>query len=262
MHSFNMFSAETRRKHIQNAHSLGLKNLIELEGAETGNKSVVIGGGPSVNEKKSLIHTLSLLSKHKVVSIERMLPWCIKNDVFPDYVVAIDGHEDVVESFTEMPKTRYVLNSQCHPAVFEHLKDQEIYIFNSHNEDLKNEDFISWGDKEGAQVNTGSTVVLGCISISMLLGMRNFDVFGFDCHITEAEYAAGIGGKGGIAERIKVRIEGRDFLTTVAYMGFAQQFFIMRQFGKDLGLWGSCTIHGDSLVNALGRYEGASKGSH
>lgn len=262
MHSFNMFSAETRRKHIEFAHSQGFKNLAELEGVEAGNKSVVIGGGPSVGEKKSLIHTLSLLSKRKVVSIERMLPWCIKHDIFPDYVLATDGHEDVVESFKEMPKTRYVLNSQCHPAVFEHLKGQEVYIFNSHNEDLTNDEFISWGDLEGVQVNTGSTVVLGCISISMLLGMREFDVFGFDCHITEAEYAEGIGGKGGIAEKIRVKIENREFLTTVAFMGFAQQFFIMRQFGKELGLWDSCHVHGDSLVNALGRYEGASKGSH
>jgi hypothetical protein len=94
-------------------------------------------------------------------------------------------------------------------------------------------------------------VTLGALAAAMLLGMKKFHIFGFDCHVTNGTYADGIAGVGEQTDLLTVRLGERDFKTTLSYLAFAQQFFTLREFGENDGLWDWCKIYGDSMVNAM-----------
>jgi len=248
-----MYSADEIKAHMRHAYSLGLPNLEELIDADKGKKAVIIGGGPSIDgywERIGDLHD----DGYVVITIERMLNRCCAKVVIPEYALAVDASSDVADAFDLPPfTTRYLLSSQCQPSVFEALKYRSVYIFNSHQPNIYDDYMAAIGDLQGVQVNTGGSVVLGAMAIAMTLGMADLHVFGFDCHVSEAAYARGITGQGGQDKHIKVRVENRDFTTTTAYMAFAQQFFVLREFGRDNGMLESVKVYGDSLVNAMSR---------
>ena len=253
IHSVVMFSTDEIKENMRRSYSLGLPNLKQLIDSEKNQKALIVGGGPSVDQQWDKIKALQGQG-YRVVAIERILNRCCQAGVIPEYVLAIDASDDVWESFDSPPQsTRYLISSQCRPDVFEALKDCPVFLFNSHQSEAYDGYGETIGDVDGVQINTGGSVVIGAMAVAMTLGMADLHVFGFDCHIGEGAYAQGITGQGGQNKYIKVRIEDRDFDTTMAYMAFAQQFFILREFGRKLGLLDSIKIYGDSLVNALSR---------
>lgn len=248
-----MFPADEIKENMRQAYALGLPNVKELIGSEREQKGIIIGGGPSIDDQWDRIRDLEDQG-YVVVSIDRMLNRCCEQNIVPDYCLAVDASEDVADAFRLPPfTTRFLISSQCRPSVYEALKYRAVYVFNSHQPDVYDEYMATIGDLDGVQINTGGSVVIGAMAVAMTLGMADLHVFGFDCHVGNGAYAKGITGVGGQGTFIKTRIEDRDFDTTLPYLGFAQQFFILRQFGIEAGLLDSIKVYGDSLVNALSR---------
>lgn len=247
----NKFPIKQRKEHIKASLSRGLPDIDALLGKESGREAIILGGGPSADEYLDKIKSLQA-EGHFLVSIERMLPWCIKNRIKPDYVIALDAHEDVLEAFTETPDVKYLLATQCPAKVFDKLAGRNVYVFNTPQHGIGVADFWHSGNYDKTTiVNAGGSVTLGAVSIAIGLGATRFHIFGFDCHVTNGGYAKGIAGVGDQNHNYEIELDGRIFLTNSPYISFAQQFFKLQELGKQLGKWDSVKIYGDSLVSAL-----------
>ena len=217
-----------------------------------GQSAVVIGGGPSVED---YIDKIKELKKDGavIVSIERMYTWCWKNDIKPDYVVALDASDDVVEGFVSIhPETIHLISTQCPPHLFDLMKDEKVYIFNTVQNGIDSQKiWEKYGYDVVTKINSGGSVTLGAFSIAMTLGCKDIHIFGFDCHMTNGGYANGIAGVG-IQEGIfEVEVGDRLFKTNSPYLSFAQQFFDLKVMATRLGMLKSVKVYGDSLVTAM-----------
>lgn len=217
-----------------------------------GQSAIVIGGGPSVDGYVEQIRALQQAGS-PLISIERMYPWCQQHGLVPDYVVTMDASDDVLEAFTAVtPGVTYLTSSQCQPAVFDRLAGEQVYLVHTSEHDLPTDDLFGIHDHCDI-VNGAGSVSLCSLSLAMLMGMRTIHLFGFDCHVTAGGYAHGIAGVGAQEQVFGVKVEGRLFQTTTAYLCFAQQFFEVQHIGKRDGLLDTIRVYGDSLVTAMSK---------
>jgi 2-polyprenyl-3-methyl-5-hydroxy-6-metoxy-1,4-benzoquinol methylase/uncharacterized Rossmann fold enzyme len=249
------FSLKDRRRNVSDSLSYKFPDLRELHNKEVGNSVVVVSGGPSINNYKDKIRDMKR-SGHKVISIDRMYKWCLDNGIEPDYVVVLDGDDDVVESFTKLNKnTTHIMASICQKSICEILKDYKTYIYSSQQAGvaLANE----WDKNQYDKVtvlNSGGSVSLACLVISAYLGMRDIHIFGFDCHLGDGEYAKGIAGKGALNyDRVELKVDDVKWTTILPLVSFAQQFFHIYKLLEANEMLGSIKIYGKSLIKAMSK---------
>jgi 2-polyprenyl-3-methyl-5-hydroxy-6-metoxy-1,4-benzoquinol methylase len=250
----NKFPLIERKSNVASAVARNLPDIADLIEKHAGQEAIVIGGGPSVDgQVETICH------RHQdgavLIAIERMLPWCSKHHIRPDYVVAQDASSDVVEAFETLPHgLTYLVASQCQPAVFDALAREQVYLFHSSKKGFTEQELDGLSpSSQRAIVNAGGSVVICSMSIAMLMGMKRIHLFGFDCHITHARYAKGIAGAGDISQVVSVKIDGQSYQSTLSYIAFAQQFFELREIGKAEGLLDDIRVYGDSLVIAMSK---------
>ena len=251
----NKFPRAQRLAQLREAASYRFPNMDPLIGRHQGLQAVVIGGGPSIDGEVERIQALKA-DGYLVYAIERMLPWCLRHSLMPDYVVAMDAHEDVSEAFRAVPtEPTYLLAMQCHRRAFERLRGHSVYTFSTPQKDIQQADlWEELGVKAWTLVNAGSSVTTCAMSLAMTMGCRRLHVFGFDCQFTDRPYADGIAGVGEIAEVIEIEIDGyapRVFTTTVPYLAFAQQAIQLIELSRRQGFLDTATIYGDSLIKYL-----------
>jgi hypothetical protein len=249
----NKFPAEERMAKMRAASARNLPDMIELEMCEAGSEGVIIGGGPSADEYIEKIKGFCNSGRYCVIAIERMLPWCLAHDMEPDYVIALDANLDVIEALQPpLPEVRYLIAMQCHPEVFNRVAHiAGVFTFQTPQRELDEDDTAI--ERRGMTLNSGGSVVLGAMSAAMALGMKSLHVFGFDCHLGNGGYAKKIAGVGEQIEKITLRIDDRDFSTTLPYLAFAQQFFTLLQFARDDELLDAVKIYGDSMISAMSK---------
>ncbi|HDY67750.1 MAG TPA: DUF115 domain-containing protein [Candidatus Scalindua sp.] len=250
------FELKECRANMKYTVSAGVPEITELVGVHPDSEAVIVCGGPSINDYAEKIKALQK-SGAKIYSIERMYQWCLKNSIIPDYIVALDASNDVIESFVKIHKyTTHLIVSHVksdvvdllkgHKAYYYHLKQKGIDLSKIHN------------NKEVQRItliHTGASVSLTCLNIAMTLGATNLHVFGFDCHLSGGDYANGITGVGDIQGVINMEIEDRVFKTTSQFHAFMLQFFEMYQVGKDRGMLKSMKVYGDSMAKAASKID-------
>jgi len=251
--TINKFPTAQRKENIKKALSYGYPSMSSdnVLGSHYDQKAIIIGGGPSADLYVDKIKELQA-DNGVVIAIERMYAWCNKHGIVPDYVVALDASDDVVEGFADIREgVTHLVSTQCPTSIFELMKGQNVLIFNSVQGGI---DMESMWDEAGyertVKINAGGSVTLGSFSIAMTLGCRDVHIFGFDCHITNGGYANGIVGVGEQNGAYQIEIEGRVFLTTSPYISFAQQFFELKKIGEKINMLDSVKVYGDTLVGA------------
>ena len=246
------FPLVNRQEAVRSAMARKLPMCRTVMDRHAGQSAIVIGGGPSVDGYVEQIRALQQAGS-PLISIERMYPWCQQHGLVPDYVVTMDASDDVLEAFTAVtPGVTYLTSSQCQPAVFDRLAGEQVYLVHTSEHDLPTDDLFGIHDHCDI-VNGAGSVSLCSLSLAMLMGMRTIHLFGFDCHVTAGGYAHGIAGVGAQEQVFGVKVEGRLFQTTTAYLCFAQQFFEVQHIGKRDGLLDTIRVYGDSLVTAMSK---------
>ena len=251
------FTLTNRRNNIKNAVRTGFPEISSLVNIHPDSEGIIISGGSSIESYEDKIKELQSKGA-KVYAIERMYKWCINHGITPDYIIALDSSDDVVESFDVInPGTVHILVSQAPPEVFEKLRGYKTYFFHLMQKGI---DFseIYKGINAGKSItfiNSGSSVSLCCMTVAMTLGARNLHIFGFDCHVNEKNYADGITGVGCINDIIEVEIDGRVFKTISSYFAFMQQFFQLYQIAKDNKMLDSVRVYGDSMVKQASKID-------
>lgn len=251
----NKTPTATRRSQIERALARRLPDITELVGAEDGREAVVLAAGPSVDDPKVARDLKDMASTRCLIACEKMIKWCDRHDLEPDYVLALDGAQDVAESLRGAAHgPRYIVSTQCHDDVFDALDgNEEVYVVQIPQGDIDIHELLGKHDYERATIlNSGGSVTIGALSLAMTLGCRKLHVFGFDCHIPEGkQYSDAATGAAGVQSKFRVDIDGAVFTTTAGYLSFAQQFFVLLGIAREQDRIDEVRIYGDSLVKAM-----------
>ena len=229
-----------------------LPDLYELTNTETGGVAL-INGGPSINDQ---IETIRDLQKQgvKIMSILRMYPWCVDNGIIPDYVVSLDCMEDQIHGFDKLvPGVKYLFASVTRPSFVDLVQGEKIYIFDS-RDDAKIKDLRrAAGYTTCSVVNGGGSVSVCCVSLVFNLGFRDLHIFGLDlmCSDVKNSHAAGIAGTSLEIHPLPITIDGKDILTTGAWLEFANQTLDLLSVAHAEQCLHSVKVYGESLINYL-----------
>ena len=247
----NKFPLIKRLAHTKYTIGSGIPQITELIDKHPDSEAIVVGGGPSVDNYVDKIKALKAAGGI-VYAIERMYSWCLDSGITPDYVIALDASDDVIDSFKNISEdTTHLLFAQCMPAVIDKLKNHKSYYFLTAQRGIHYEElFRDKADPHVTIINTAGSLTLASVSIAMTLGAKRVHLFGFDCHVGNGNYASKITGVGCINDVMQIEVgkDGRVFDTTPSYFAFLQQFFQIYQIGLDNGLLEYIKIYGDSMV--------------
>ena len=234
------------------AYSYKFDDIHMLEGIHKEKPAIIIGGGPSIDGQIDMILKLKRQGGITYV-IERMYSWCLSHDIIPDYVIVLDASDDVIESFDNIhPDVTHLIATQCNKDIFDKLSDCRKYIFATPQKGINFSDFWDkYGYGKVTIINAGGSVTIACMSIALTLGCDKLHIFGFDCYISDKQYATGITGVGEQKHVYEIKVEERIFKVTNSYLSFVQQFAILMEIARKNNMIKEVEIYGDSLVNAM-----------
>jgi len=224
------------------------KGLPQVQPYETQlDKTVgIVLGGPTLKETFP-----DLLEKKKngmpVVAVNGSYQYCIKNGLSPSGMIMLDSRE--FNNRFVLPLTedcKYFISSQCHPSVFENLKDSKVWIWHCAGDD--NFDLLKevYGE-EYYPIMGGATIALRAVHLLRMLGFPKFEMYGFDSCIMGEHHAYEQPENDG-EEVLDVVVSGREFLCTAAHYHQAKEFVDMiAKTGEHYDL----AVHGDGLISHI-----------
>lgn len=143
---------------------------------------MIVGGGPSLPDYLDDIRDRRAQG-WKLIALNGAHDYLIENGITPSALVMVDGRESNA-AFVRQPRNgvKYLLASQCHPAVFDALSGQQVLIWHaSISKDSNEDDILKAAYPEGfAPIVGGSTVALRAIWLMHVLGFEKFHLYGID----------------------------------------------------------------------------------
>jgi len=224
------------------------RGLPQVEPYETQDKVIAIAvGGATLEETFP-----DLLEKRKngmpVISVNGSHKYCIDNGLIPSSMVMLDSREFNNRFVNPLVKDcKYFISSQCHPSVFDNLKDYKTWIWHCAG-DIDNEDLLKeqYGNNY-FPVMGGSTVTLRAIHLFRMLGFSKFEVYGFDSCII-GQHHAYEQKENDDEQVIDVVVADKEFRCTAAHYHQAKEFVQMiAKTGEHYDL----AIHGDGLISHI-----------
>lgn len=136
--------------------------------------AVMVASGPSLLGQLDSIRKERALGR-PIIAIKGAHDWLIEHDLVPDYAVAIDPQEHRWDCFKRKhPSVRYMIASQCHPAMFEHLAGMQVFLWHT---------FIKKGQtfpRDRPLIAGGTTTGLRALTLFHTMGFRQFELYGYD----------------------------------------------------------------------------------
>ena len=173
----SVVDAQGRLEQIKSAIDRGLDEF--GPSPEHDKECIVVGSGPSVKGQLKKIRRL----KEKggfILAIKGAHDFLLKNNIVPHAALAVDPQPHIVRCFrkklpeSEPIRPAYLISSQCHPDLFDYLKDQNVILW--HLLATSSSEFL----KGRLQVGGGSTSGSRGIVLAWMMGFRTFHLFGFD----------------------------------------------------------------------------------
>ena len=223
-------------------------NLPQVRPYETQLEKVVgiVLGGPTLKETFP-----DLLEKRKngmpVITINGSHKYCVAGGLTPSGMIMLDSREfNNRFVYPLVDDCKYFISSQCHPSVFENLKDNKVWIWHCAGDD--NFDLLKEVYGEGYYpIMGGATVALRAVHLLRMLGFHKFEMYGFDSCITGEHHAYEQPENDG-EEVLDVVVSGREFRCTAANYHQAKEFVDMiSKTGEHYDL----AIHGDGLISHI-----------
>lgn len=208
---------------------------------------MMVCGGPSLNEFTDEIQQLRS-GGMPMITTNGTYNWAIDQGMRPSMQLVIDARE-FNKRFVRpvVADCKYVIASQCHPAVFEGLPQDRTYIWHvSSSEgdipDLLDELYEIWFPCPG-----GSTVTLRGLCLLRMLGFHKIHMYGFDsCHLNGEHHAYEQPENSYNSDRtIPVSVGGRVFQCDPWMFCQAKEWMQMvKMFGDEIDL----NVKGDGLI--------------
>ena len=157
-----------------------------------GTPVAVVGGGPSLAQTVDELRDL-VFGGMKVCAVNGAYQWLIDRNIKPDLAVVLDAREaNAAFLRTPVPGCKYLVASQCHPAMFDTLEGRDAYLWHAISYDTQETDILEafYGADHFWPVTGGSTVTLRALSVLRMIGFCRMDLFGFDsCWMGENHHA-------------------------------------------------------------------------
>ena len=236
---------ENIRKNIKHSVGLGLPQVLPHD-TQWGKIIGLILGGPTLESTFQDAYE-KRQNGMPVVTVNGSYNYCIARGLNPSAMIMLDSREFNNKFVASISKDcKYFISSQCHPSVFEKLKDCQVWIWHVAGDD--NYDLL---DKEYGEeyfpIMGGSTVSLRAIHLLRLLGFHKFEVYGFDSCIVGNHHAYDQPENDGEQE-MDVTVGGKEFKCTAA------QYYQAREFVEMIAKTGSSyemVVHGDGLISHI-----------
>ena len=224
------------------------RGLPQVRPYETQDGKVVglVLGGPTL--KKTFP---DLLKKRQngmpVITVNGTHKYCMAGGLIPSAMIMLDSREFNNRFVYPLTKDcKYFISSQCHPSVFDNLKDCNVWIWHcagDDNFDLLEEEY----GKDYFPVMGGATIALRAVHLLRMLGFHKFEMYGFDSCIIGEHHAYEQPENDG-EEVIDVVVSGREFQCTAANYHQAKEFVDMiSKTGEHYDL----AVHGDGLISHI-----------
>lgn len=152
---------------------------------------VAVGSSPSVKNHIEDIRGASA-SGEFVSCVNAAHDWLIAQGIVPNFCVLLDSSEKLVEMITPHEDVIYLVASQCHPSLFNSLRDNTVLLWHAMipRDDLGADlfDVLRLGGATGKQwaISGGSTAMLRTVNIGKHLGFRRFKLYGLDSSYAES----------------------------------------------------------------------------
>lgn len=246
------FTKKLLHENIGTNLAMRVPDLSELTG-QFGGDVIIIAGGPSIDGQVDKVRELAARG-WPVITIARMLPWCIKNGIDVAYCVSVDCSEEQEKSFEIIdPDATYLFASVTRPQLMEKVAHCKRYIFDSMVNPKIQRMRAENGYDQCTVISSLGTVALTSVSVGMNLGFRRFHVFGLDLMMESPDYthAKDIAGMSVQQHLVRVDIDGEEVLTTNSFLDFANQALDLIAIGHQDGLLESIKFYGTSIINKL-----------
>lgn len=173
-----------------------------------GEKVVLLCGGPSLADHEQEIRRLRTW---KPVTVNGTHQWAQDHGIRPRAHVQLDARELNARFVAEpVDKCRYLIASQCHPAVFQALRGQEVHIWHGDaDEERKILDRYYLG--HWVPVRGGSSVGTRALWLLYLLGFRHIRIYGMDCSLRRGKHHSYPQAENGQDNILTVKAAGRVF---------------------------------------------------
>lgn len=172
----------------------------------------------------------------------------VQRGIVPTYHVETDPRGRKAKFLERShPVTRYIINSQCHPRMFELLRGRDVVMWHGFTDDDDERQIALLESLEpGARLMAGGTNVgMRAIVVAREIGYTSFELHGMDCCYFGAKQWAG--------EHytpphrtVLVEVEGKIFETSDLMMQSTDDFF------NCLRMMPGCRfrVHGEGLLDA------------
>lgn len=226
---------------IKASFSRGLPRFAAMPGLGHASGPVaIVGGGPS------LLDTISELRNFDgpIISCGTVHDFLVRNSVTPDYHVDAEPDADgVMARWLRYPHrtVTYLLASQCPPAMFDLLKDRNVWLWHCA---LRNEGDTCFHGEPA--IPGGCFNLARAWPLAAVMGHIDMHFFGFDCSFPqncEGQHAYDYNWT--LDEACSVQCGERNFLSATMWLAQLDVFMqIYRQARERFKI----TIHGDGLA--------------
>jgi len=210
---------------------------------------VLVGSGPSV--KGELDSILEQKKKGRlIIALKGAHDFLLENGIKPDWCVMLDPQEKIVNCVKlKEPEITYFIASQCHPKVFEVLKDNYVILWHALSE---------IGEKELLEgkvlLGGGTTTGLRTLNMIYSMGYRYAHLYGFDSCLDEEGYKRinihAENGRDKPGKVIDVWVGKKRFWTNPAMAAQATEF----QKAMAVLRGTKVNIHGDGLIREIWKH--------
>ncbi|MCZ7384094.1 MAG: DUF115 domain-containing protein [Candidatus Methanoperedens sp.] len=158
---------------------------------QNGKDVIIVGGGPSFKEKGH-IEILKHLKGKTIISTDKMLIPLLKSGITPDFVLSVDGHRQLIETFYESElfdaklSTIGIMAIMVAPKVVQRFKGEKIF-FTPMIDDVDQPVSLSMALSHITKksiLSTGGNTGITCINLAYYLGFKNIILTGMDLGYT------------------------------------------------------------------------------
>ncbi len=239
---------------IRYAHSLGIPEL-QRRNPRMG-RAIIVGGAPSIATELKNIRALAKDPDNAVFALNFSHNWLIERKITPYATVMfeIDAEPETMLRAAH-PDVTYYICSHCHAKTFDQLAGSKRVLWHIDPQSPPEEAAAKDCFPNGIRLGGGIGTFLRTISLALVLGFRNIDVFGCDSSFPDDSPSTHVEGYTTandvttdafyVVARAMNSDETRKF-KTVSYLSFQIEEF-KAYCTANHGLF-ALRVHGDSLL--------------
>ena len=209
---------------------------------------MILGGGPSLNDHLDEIRKMRAEGV-KLVTLNGAYNWAIENGLTPSATIIVDARE-FNSRFTKpvVDECKYLIASQCHPAVLEGLPKDRTYLWHVMGS-ITDSSVVDKYFPAKFHIPGGSTVLLRAIPLLRMLGYHRFHLFGCDSCLEDGVHHAFSQPENDDRAIVPLMVTGgRTFYCHPWMASQAREFVTMIQ---KLGETFDMIVHGDGLLSHI-----------